>query len=111
MEGIRAGEVLVEIPWKACLTTQHIQQSSHPLKDLVSSARGKLDSTEILALFLMYEYHQPNSEWAPYLCLLPRKLTSSLFWDQDTLSAASSELQNRTVMLQVRAVPCVEQAG
>lgn len=50
-----------------------------------------LDQHEILALFLLYEYHEPEGPWSPYLCMLPRKLTSTIFWPPDLLQQLPRE--------------------
>jgi hypothetical protein len=91
VESISEGEVLVSLPWRSCITTEHLRASQHPLAGMVANEQDKtLEQHEMLALFLLYEYHQPNSAWAPYSCMLPRKLTSPIFWPTSMLGMIPS---------------------
>lgn len=58
-----------------CISTEHLQNSSHALASMATAEAGLLEQHELLALYILYEYHDPGGPWAPYLCLLPRKLT------------------------------------
>ena len=101
VESISEGEVLVSLPWRSCITTEHLRASKHPLAGMAANEQDKtLEQHEMLALFLLYEYHQPNSAWAPYLCMLPRKLTSPIFWPTSMLEMIpSGPLLEKTVAL------------
>ena len=70
----------MSVSWSACISTEHIRNSSHPLAALAAAETETLEQHEILALFLLHEYHEPEGPWAPYVCMLPRKLTSTVFW-------------------------------
>jgi len=87
LHDIDRGEAVVIIPWETCMTPQHLRDSSpsHPLTQLAQTEERTLEAMEILALWLLYEYYNPSSDWAPYLCLLPRKLSSSLFWGNERM--------------------------
>lgn len=57
---------------------------------------------EIMALFLIYEFYNPSSSpgdlsgWDPYVCLLPRKAMSTMFWTDHELEALGNpRLLNR----------------
>ena len=80
--------MVARVPWKACISTEHLRNSSHALAPMAAEEAGVLEQHELLALFLLYEYHQPAGLWAPYLCLLPRKLTSTVFWPAKLLVSA-----------------------
>jgi hypothetical protein len=101
VESISEGEVLVSLPWRSCITTEHLRASQHPLAGMAANEQDKtLEQHEMLALFLLYEYHQPNSAWAPYLCMLPRKLTSPIFWPTSMLDMIpSGPLLEKTIAL------------
>lgn len=50
---------------------------------------------EIIGLFLIYEYYHPSGSasaagWDPYLCLLPRKEMSTMFWTDERLQALNN---------------------
>ena len=81
MQDISSGEPVVSVPWSRCLSSEHIaNNTNHPLSIVAQETRDSLTSADMLALFVLYEYHNPASEWAPYLCMLPRRLTSTIYW-------------------------------
>ena len=87
-QAIRKGDVVARVPWKTCISAEHLVNSTHALAPMAAEEAGVLEQHEVIALFLLYEYHQPAGPWAPYLCLLPRKLTSTVFWPPEMLVSA-----------------------
>ena len=79
LQEVNQGEVILSVPWSACISTKHLQNSTHILAAMAASAKAELEQLEMLALFVLYEYHNPNSAWAPYLCLMPRMPTGTIF--------------------------------
>ena len=79
LQEVKQGEVIVSVPWSACISTKHLQNSTHILAAMAASAKAELEQLEMLALFVLYEYHNPNGAWAPYLCLMPRMPPGTIF--------------------------------
>ncbi len=87
-QDIAAGEVFLAVPWDQCLSSEHLaNRSDHPLAALARDNPDGLSSADLLALFLLYEYHNPSSQLAPYLCAHPSSPPSA--------AAASSPARRR----------------
>uniref|UniRef100_A0A6T8PBQ1 SET domain-containing protein n=2 Tax=Hemiselmis andersenii TaxID=464988 RepID=A0A6T8PBQ1_HEMAN len=105
LQDIKRGDVLVSVPWSApdspIVSAEHIRNNTgHPLSALARQEEKALSQVEIMALFLLHEYHNRDGEWAPYVCLLPREMMSTMFWKQGELQALNNpSLYNRTVNL------------
>ena len=69
MQAIRRDDVMISVPWSKCLSSEHLEnKTDHPLSSIAKDYRDRLLPADLLAIFLLYEYHNPQSEWAPYLC-------------------------------------------
>jgi hypothetical protein len=69
VEHLKAGDVVVSVPWSRCLSSEHLEnRTDHPLSFIPRDYKSTLSSADILALFILYEYYNPRSELAPYLC-------------------------------------------
>ena len=42
VESISEGEVLVSLPWRSCITTEHLRASQHPLAGMVANEQDNI---------------------------------------------------------------------
>ena len=69
MDDIHAGDVVITVPWQACLSSEHLENNTaHPLSRIARDNRDKLSPVDMLAIYILYEYHNPQSALAPFLC-------------------------------------------
>ncbi|CAI5462847.1 unnamed protein product [Closterium sp. Yama58-4] len=76
---IRSGDDLLLVPLSACLTLDKV------LKTDIGAVCGDVRPWVALALFIIRERGNPNSEWAPYFDTLPATLNSPLLWSEEEL--------------------------
>ncbi|KAL6074480.1 Ribosomal lysine N-methyltransferase 4 [Balamuthia mandrillaris] len=79
-EKLSKGTVLFSVPRQALLSPETCQIADL-LKDLAEQ-----NSWMALILAMMYESLQPDSRWAPYFAVLPKELTTPLFWSEEDLA-------------------------
>ena len=111
IDSIRSGDIMMSVPWHMCLSSEHLEnRTDHPLSAIARSKDNRLSSADLLALLIIYEYHNPRTELAPYLCkyihkctyirwllileyagMLPRKLMSTIYWDDSMLESLGRE--------------------
>ena len=67
---------MMSVPWHMCLSSEHLEnRTDHPLSAIARSKDNRLSSADLLALLIIYEYHNPRTELAPYLCKYIHKCT------------------------------------
>mmetsp|Transcript_25834 Transcript_25834/g.40710 ORF Transcript_25834/g.40710 Transcript_25834/m.40710 type:complete len:459 (-) Transcript_25834:160-1536(-) len=85
-EDLEENEPIVEVPFHLCITTDGAKRSW--LSEIISENKWLEDSQdELLALFLMAEKDNPESEYAPYLRCLPTSYDTPLFWTPEERAA------------------------
>eukprot|EP01113_Clastostelium_recurvatum_P035847 TRINITY_DN5038_c0_g1_i3.p1 TRINITY_DN5038_c0_g1~~TRINITY_DN5038_c0_g1_i3.p1 ORF type:complete len:450 (+),score=101.11 TRINITY_DN5038_c0_g1_i3:360-1709(+) len=93
-DDIKEGERIISIPFD--LTLSHSNTLKSDLKAVVESLQ--LSPTNQQAIHLLYEKYKPDSFWKPYIDILPRNFTTSLFFSEEEMGTLqASPLRNFTI--------------
>jgi hypothetical protein len=107
---IKKGSLVLSIPEKLILSMENLDNMTREQKErglppssdvalyeILRSSPEKLSPTDAIALFLVGARCQPHSRWAPYIAVLPRNFTTTIYWSEDDLNwLQSSSLRTFT---------------
>ncbi len=69
IESVSVDDVLISVPWDLCLSSEHLEnRTDHALSSIAREYKDKISSADLLALYILYEYYNPHTAFAPYLC-------------------------------------------
>jgi len=93
---IKEGEPTCEAPAALIFSLARIAKGSELDKILHSFPEVlEVNNFERQQLFLIHEMANKNSEWRPYLCLMPRQVPLPLFWDSTEIASTEAEGENK----------------
>ncbi|XP_069058614.1 SET domain-containing protein 4 isoform X2 [Pleurodeles waltl] len=93
-KSLQAGEPIIALPERCLLTTGVVLESY--LGDYIRKCKPPISPLLALCTFLMVErYTGEESQWKPYLDVLPKSYTCPVFWEDCTMSLLPEPLREK----------------
>ncbi|XP_078513023.1 SET domain-containing protein 4 [Lissotriton helveticus] len=93
-KSLKAGELIIALPERCLLTTGAVLESY--LGDYIRKWKPPVSPLLALCTFLMVErYTGVESQWKPYLDVLPKSYSCPVFWEDSTVSLLSEPLRGK----------------
>jgi len=96
LQSVEQGDVIISVPLNLSMGFAAVNRTS--LRVLLDK-HPDLDSFSVTVMHILYEAQNPNSFWSQYLCMLPRRLPSPIFWSMDALNSLDERTKERVMFM------------